>query len=319
MCAGSGGYSAVTKVIESAPHNSGFTLGALTAGCPVRHCDHIGRWVRTHRMRHVRVRAIGQPGWLRTMGRWCPRIPPAPFRSRSAHRMLNARGRPACRCRSAVVSRDAGAHEAPWQNPFEPRTTSLKEFCNAYSVGGWRLPLNPSEAIMPAISGRRTRAVDLEPASEPARQRGVVDRQPARRPRRRRRCGRDRQCLPAPPACRSTPNSPSPKRRLLGPAPDVGQRPRGTCHRRRSRGRAGREAGRSVAEVAGRGHRRHARVVEVQRSESVPVSSIRPKEWLVTVALLVDGGLFRVEEGLVVGRFASTRTMWQVSHAVEII
>jgi hypothetical protein len=60
-------------------------------------------------------------------------------------------------------------------------------------------------------------------------------------------------------------------------------------------------------------------VVEVQRSESVPVSSIRPKEWLVTVALLVDGGLFRVEEGLVVGRFASTRTMWQVSHAVEII
>src|SRR5689334_23947579 len=51
----------------------------------------------------------------------------------------------------------------------------------------------------------------------------------------------------------------------------------------------------------------------------VPVSSIRPKEWLVTVAPAATAVASARPSAVSVGWLASTRTMWQVGQAAEII
>ena len=52
---------------------------------------------------------------------------------------------------------------------------------------------------------------------------------------------------------------------------------------------------------------------------SVPVSSMRPKEWFVTVAPAVTAAVSARPSERSVGCLASTSTMWQVGQAVEII
>ena len=52
---------------------------------------------------------------------------------------------------------------------------------------------------------------------------------------------------------------------------------------------------------------------------SVPVSSMRPKEWLVTVAPAATAAASALPRAPSVGWLASTSTMWQVGQAVEII
>ena len=175
--------------------------------------------------------------------------------------------------------------------------------------------------MMPAISGDD--ALVPSTSSQPrkaSRQRGVVDRQ-APRDRRDVAVGAavaGRVGLAHPP-CRSTPSSPS--RRT--------PRPSRSSPGGRSTDRASvvpptaMTLGELAGKLAGRSRSRRSRRPPSRpggRSAavgvSVPVSSIRPKEWLVTVAPWSTAACSAWKRELSVGRFASTRTMWQVGQAV---